>query len=236
VWIVLAKGSGMFAPTVVGETSAWDAVVDSLVGADGVVTQFGGNVHFGLTLFDGIAEGICPAFADVAPATNADAIRTALAAVEEPLDKQESPLAAAYDTAVALVRARPEARKYILTISNSVPDFCNDGMIKCAWDATVLRAQSAYADDGIQTLVAGIEHPVGDLGGPNYFQALANAGVGNAVNPFFQTGELISCPQTSNGSYEAGSAASASYAYGSAIETGFAAELSTIVSAIQSCP
>ena len=180
VWLLLSTSSGMFGETKIGPTEAWYVVRTALTGADGALAELEGHASVGLTWFAGVATETCPSYQVVEPNTDTSAAAALIDSVAPPATKQESPLPTAYAATLELVRARPETDKTIVIIANSVPDFCNDGAAYCARDAVVSHVQAAF-DDGIRTLLVGIDHPIDTNSTERlaYFQAVANAGSGH---------------------------------------------------------
>lgn len=185
VWLLVDRSTSMFEDEI-GEQTAWEAVVEALVGDGGAVTELAGQVRFALTTFSGDQEQTCPELSTLEPALNqAEALREALAAVTPPTDdeKLETPTSAAFAAVTQMLgELDAEAPRYILLISDATPDFCDDSLVDCARDAVIAAVQRA-ASDGVTTLVAGVESEATESGQGPYFQALANAGQGLPVEP-----------------------------------------------------
>lgn len=233
VWIVLAKGTSMF-ESPIGETPAWNVVRDTLIGNDGLIPGLEGEVHFGLTLFDGAAAAQCPTSTDEVPADDTEAIVAALDAVTEPETKQETPMPAVLASVLETVRARPESRRYILAIGGAHPDFCDDGSAECAFDSLAQTAQAGYAE-GIRTLVAGVEsYPSLDGATVPLFQGFANAGAGF---PVVDSKGVVNfpCEGDARADYSETAGDNAVFAYGSPSSTAFAETLRAMVNVVTVC-
>jgi hypothetical protein len=170
----------------IGDVTAWEAVLEALVGEQGFVRELEFRVRFGLTLFTGVQPAMCPALDTVTPdLARADAIAEALDTVGPPSEEEklETPTSAALATVTEqLSELSGDAPRYILLISDATPDFCDDSLVDCARDAVVATVQQA-SDLGITTLLAGIESDATASGQGPYFQAVANAGLGLGVEP-----------------------------------------------------
>ncbi len=66
--------------------------------------------------------------------------------------------------------------KYILFVTDSETDFCDDGDAVCPADAVIAKIEKLYGE-GIQTLILGIDSTLTSISGP-VLQSFANAGVG----------------------------------------------------------
>jgi hypothetical protein len=75
-------------------------------------------------------------------------------------------------------------KKYVLFVTDSETDFCDDGEAACPADAVTYRLQDLYAN-GIGTLVIGLpaSSSSGDTIAPSVLQNFANAGDGQPVAP-----------------------------------------------------
>jgi hypothetical protein len=236
VWILLSTSSGMFGETLIGPNEAWSVIRSALTGPDGALADLDGHASVGLTLFGGVAAETCPSYFVVQPSTDTTAVTTAIDTVAPPVAKNESPLPAAYADTLEQVRARPETDKTIVIIANSVPDFCNDGAVHCPRDSVVSEVQEAF-DDGVRTLLVGVDHPFDANAGERqaYFQAVANAGSGY-VPAIFSDPVMIeaSCLDGVLGEY--GSASQqASWVLGTSNSTTFTSELQQRLVAL-GCP
>ncbi len=236
VWLVVATSSGMFDATLDG-APAWPQIVDALVGETGAVTQLDGQLRFALTLFTGPTDS-CPAFTTVEPGTNnVTEIQEALGAVGE-VSNTDTPAPAAFAEALdRITQLTTTGPRYLLVVHHSGPDFCDDGNPLCPRDRMIYSAQQALAQHDVRTLVAGVELPTGDGNGEMYFQALAQAGQGLAVEPLADEITLGALCQAPYGSYSSGDPGSAAFVYGDSSTTDFAAVLSALLSNLDaSCP
>jgi hypothetical protein len=236
VWILLSTSSGMFGETLIGPNEAWGVIRSALTGPDGALADLDGRASVGLTLFGGVAAETCPSYFVVEPSTDTTAVATAIDTVAPPVAKNESPLPAAYAATLEQVRARPETDKTIVIIANSVPDFCNDGAVHCPRDTVVSEVQEAF-DDGVRTLLVGVDHPFDANADERqaYFQAVANAGSGY-VPEIFGDRLMIeaSCLDGVLGEYGTASQ-QASWVLGTSTSTTFTSELQQRMVAL-GCP
>jgi hypothetical protein len=236
VWILLSTSSGMFGETLIGPNEAWSVIRSALTGPDGALADLDGHASVGLTLFGGVAAETCPSYIVVQPSTDTTAVATTIDTLAPPVAKHESPLPAAYAATLEQVRARPETDKTIVIIANSVPDFCNDGAVHCPRDSVVSEVQAAF-DDGVRTLLVGVDHPFDANASERqaYFQAVANAGSGY-VPAIFSDPLMIeaSCLDGVLGEYGTASQ-QASWVLGTSTSTTFTSELQQRLVAL-GCP
>ena len=155
-----------------------------------VVSQLQGQVRFGIASFVGThASGSCALqYQQVAPALNN---YTAIKAAYDswgPLQpfgsKADTPMYAAIPMVNATLQAdTDDGPKYMMLVTDSETDFCDDGNALCPADAITYLVQSMYAQTpSIGTLVVGIP----DTSSPNQIEPqvlknLANAGVGQGI-------------------------------------------------------
>ena len=155
-----------------------------------VVMQLQGQVRFGIASFVGDhASGSCKLdYQQVAPAlNNYTAIKTAYDSwgpLQPPGAKADTPMYAAIPMVNATLQAdTDQGAKYMMLVTDSETDFCDDGNALCPADAITYLVQSMYAQTpSIGTLVVGIP----DTSAPNQIepqvlQNLANAGVGQGI-------------------------------------------------------
>lgn len=216
VWLLVSRSSGMFEETVIGRAEAFYVIRAALVGEEGALRDLDGRANVGLTLFGGVRPDACPMYTVVPPNTDTSEVESTIEAVAAPVQKEESPLPAAYAATLEQVRARDEADKTIVIIANSVPDFCDDAAPQCPRDEVVAGVQQAYAD-GIRTLLVGVRHPSDTAAEEReaYFQAVANAGAGYAAAPFVDALALDAACSEVQGEYGAATT-QASWVSGSA--------------------
>ena len=155
-----------------------------------VVMQLQGQVRFGIASFVGThASGSCALqYQQVAPAlNNYTAIKTAYDSwgpLQPFGSKADTPMYAAIPMINATLQAdTDQGAKYMMLVTDSETDFCDDGNALCPADAITYLVQSMYAQTpSIGTLVVGIP----DTSAPNQIepqvlQNLANAGVGQGI-------------------------------------------------------
>ncbi len=154
-----------------------------------VVMQLQGSVRFGIAAFVGThASGSCALqYQQVAPAlNNYDQIKMNYD-MWGPLPnnaKADTPMYAALAMVKATLQADPDlGPKYVMLVTDSETDFCDDGNPLCPADAITYLVQDLYNQTpSIGTLVVGIP----DTSSPNQIEPqvlknLANAGVGQGV-------------------------------------------------------
>lgn len=162
----------------------WNAVYDTLMGNDGVVSRLQTTIRFGLSLytsFDGNNGGVCPVLANVpASLDNFGPIDTIFGGSSP---EGDTPTGESIDAVVDLLAADPNpGRKVIVLGTDGEPDTCADPNPANEQDAEVARnvslaaAQRAF-DAGIRVYVVS----VGDQVGAQHLQDMANAGSGLAV-------------------------------------------------------
>ena len=155
-----------------------------------VVNQLQGQVRFGIASFVGDhASGSCKLdYQQVAPAlNNYTAIKTAYDSwgpLQPYGSKADTPMYAAIPMVNATLQADTgTGPKYMMLVTDSETDFCDDGNALCPADAITYLVQSMYAQTpSIGTLVVGIP----DTSSPNQIEPqvlknLANAGVGQGI-------------------------------------------------------
>ena len=131
---------------------------------------------------------------NVPPAlNNAPAIATLYDGLPFPPDstqpgmKFESPVSMSVgNVTTALMADTDPGKKYILLITNGMPDYCDDSNILCPPDSVVWKLQTAQAA-GIDTIVFGIQSTLFSLA-PGVLQAYANAGAGEPTIAPVDTG------------------------------------------------
>ena len=153
-----------------------------------VVMQLQGTVRFGIASFVGDhASGSCKLdYQQVAPAlNNYNAIKTAYDSWG-PLQpygaKSDTPMSAAIPMVEATLQADTNTGpKYVMLVTDSETDFCDDGNALCPADAVTYLVQSMYAQTpSIGTLVIGLPSNLTAIS-KAVLQNLANAGVGQPV-------------------------------------------------------
>ncbi|MBC8073633.1 MAG: VWA domain-containing protein [Deltaproteobacteria bacterium] len=159
-----------------GGVSRWNAMVETLVGGDGVVTRLQSDIRFGLTLYsnDGMQ---CPTVDSLGPQLDAaDEISTALAATGPVGD---TPTGESLVVATQLVLDDTwEGEKVLVLATDGEPDTC---AIPDPMGAEVdqvrgvaVDAVTAAFEQGIRTFVISVGPELAE----EHLQDLANAGVG----------------------------------------------------------
>jgi von Willebrand factor type A domain len=161
-----------------GGVSRWDALVDTLIGGDGVVTRLQSNIRFGLTLYSNNGM-MCPTVDSLGPQLDAaDEITTALGATAP---NGDTPTGESLVIATQLVVDDPwVGEKIIVLATDGEPDSCAipdpmgaevDEVRGLAVDAVT----AAFGQD-IRTFVISVGPELAE----EHLQALANAGIGAA--------------------------------------------------------
>ncbi len=153
-----------------------------------VVMQLQGQVRFGIASFVGDhGTGSCKLdYQQVAPAlNNYTAIKTAYDSwgpLQPPGAKADTPMSAALPMVEATLQADTnQGPKYVMLVTDSETDFCDDGNALCPADAITYLVQSMYAQTPrIGTLVIGLPSNLTAIS-TAVLQNLANAGVGQPV-------------------------------------------------------
>jgi hypothetical protein len=167
-----------------------------------VLPQLDSQVRFGFSTIYGTnptGGGMCPSQQgmltdNVAPAlNNAAAIATLYDSLQFPPNstqvgmKFESPVSwSVGSVTTALMADTDPGSKYILLITNGMPDYCDDSNVLCPPDSVVWKLQTAYTA-GIKTIVFGIQSTLFSLA-PGVLQAYANAGAGEPTVAPVNTG------------------------------------------------
>jgi len=153
-----------------------------------VVMQLQGRVRFGIGSFVGDhSSGSCKLdYQQVAPAlNNYPAIKAAYdgwGPLQPPGAKADTPMAATIPMVEATLQAdTDQGPKYVMLVTDSETDFCDDGNALCPADAVTYLVQSMYAQTpSIGTLVIGLPSNLTAIS-RSVLQNLANAGVGQPV-------------------------------------------------------
>lgn len=158
----------------------WEPMKQGIVN---VVRDVQDDIRVGVLTYTGQNGGACP---DLFPAmdqvtfgkNNLPAIESALAAVDRPPYKGETPTAATIQQALPVLLADPSpGEKVMLLVTDGDPDFCNDPDRICAMDAVIGAVQAAYAQ-GVTTTVFGLRRA--ELS-EQHLRDVANAGSGQPV-------------------------------------------------------
>ena len=153
-----------------------------------VVMQLQGQVRFGIASFVGThASGSCALqYQQVAPAlNNYTAIKSAYDSwgpLQPYGSKADTPMYAAIPMVDATLEAdTDQGPKYMMLVTDSETDFCDDGNALCPADAITSLVQSMYAQTpSIGTLVVGLPSDLNAIS-TAVLQNLANAGAGQPV-------------------------------------------------------
>jgi hypothetical protein len=153
-----------------------------------VVMQLQGQVRFGLASFVGDhSSGSCELNYESVPIAlnNYAAIQTAYDSWGPLLPygtKADTPAVEAIPMVKATLQADAgNGQKYMLFVTDSETDFCDDGNTLCPADAVTYQIQDMYAaTPSIGTLVIGLPTSLDSLA-PTVLQNFANAGTGQAV-------------------------------------------------------
>jgi hypothetical protein len=146
------------------------------------------QIRFGLGLFVGThATGQCVPDFETVPIDmdNYAAIAAkynSLAQLQPPGAKADTPAAAVIPMvkAALLADTAGTGQKYMMFVTDSETDFCDDGNFLCAVDAVTFEIQDLYAA-GIGTLVIGLPSTGAQTTAPAILQSFANAGAGLTV-------------------------------------------------------
>jgi hypothetical protein len=169
-----------------GTSTRWDVLRQAIVDPDdGLLTWLESNANIGLMLYtsqNGYQSGRqCPIVTRVdVRLGNAARIR-AVYADAEPLDGGDTPTGEAIDSAAAYlgsVRAGPA--KYILLLTDGVPDTCAEPDPQNGFDAAVEAVVRARAQ-GITVRTVGVSPDIARDG----LQRMANAGAGKPLDLVF---------------------------------------------------
>lgn len=174
----------------------WNALYDTLMGANGTVMALQSNVRFGLALYsseDGNDGPTCPMLTEVPPALdNYDAI-DAVYGPASPID--ETPTGESHALVAAELLAFNEpGPKAIVVATDGEPDTCAEPNPQNGQPEVITSVQNAFGD-GIETFVISVGTEVGQ----QHLQQVANAGVGKPVDdpspaPFYvalDAGDLV---------------------------------------------
>jgi hypothetical protein len=237
---------------------SWGQVFGSLV-TDGVLANFEGSLDLGLTIYQGSettstseSDATCALLTNVGFAgDNGGEVGKTIADVGNAYvvgTKYETPtnfgLLAAINRLIAL-SVSSSTKKYIVLVINGEPNTCLTKDPQCGQDASIAMVQEAR-DLGIRTLVVGLGTILGTTDDGctptlsrchgDHLQDLANAGVGDPVEPPPQFSEVQTCVQADGGalvgSYVSpGGGGSARY-YTSTADDGLTAEFNQAFQAI----
>ena len=156
-----------------------------------VVQQLQGEVRFGLGVFTGQAPAgaTCPMVNSVATdLNNYTKIAAAYNGLGRPQFKAETPAAQLIIGTVkpALKADTGVGQKYMLFVTDTETDYCDDGDQLCPIDSVAYAIQDLYAS-GFGTFIIGLPSDQSSYA-MDALKAFANAGVGQAVAPPAQNG------------------------------------------------
>jgi len=161
-----------------GGNTRWQAVEDTLVGPDGVVTQLQSDIRFGASFYDNPMMGTCPDVLTIAPQLDAGDEIAALFASEMP--GGDTPTGESIEQITSdLLEDAWEGEKVMVLATDGEPDTCaipepaNQGETDMVRGVAVDAVAAAYAA-GIRTFVISVGLEVAE----EHLQDLANAGVG----------------------------------------------------------
>lgn len=164
-----------------GGGTRWEAVRNTLVGGDGVVTRLQSSIRFGVSLYTNDEVNSCPDLQFLAPQLDAADEITDLLTVEAP--GGQTPTGESLDIILPDVLADPwEGEKVMVLITDGEPDTCavvepmTDPEIQMARDAATNAVATAY-ESGVRTFVVGVSMGIAE----EHLQDLANAGQGVAA-------------------------------------------------------
>jgi hypothetical protein len=153
-----------------------------------VVAQLEGQVRFGLGSFVGDhSSGACALNYQAVPIAlnNSAAIKTAYdgwGALQPPGAKADTPAVEAIPMVKAALQADTgTGQKYMMLVTDSETDFCDDGNAVCPADAVTYMIQDMFsATPSIGTLIIGLPTSVSNIA-TSVLQNFANAGTGQPV-------------------------------------------------------
>jgi len=146
-----------------------------------VIRDLQAEVRFGLGVFTGQAGVMCPALTNVPIAlNNYTAIATAYNGLGRPQFKAETPAAQALGMVkTILMNDTAPGQKYVLFVTDSETDYCDDGDPVCPLDSVTYQIQNLYAA-GIGTFIIGLPSDQSNYS-TGALQGFANAGAGLGV-------------------------------------------------------
>lgn len=168
-----------------GNGTRWSVLYDALMNRmNGVVYTLRAEVRFGLMLYtsdDGFAGGACPMLEEV-PLRLGNYVRIQnVYGSAVPADGGDTPTAEAIEAATtALTGFTEPGPKYVLLVTDGLPDNCEDADAHNAQSqAMSVAAAAAAASAGITLIPMGLSDDIATQGaGPGHLQDLANAGAG----------------------------------------------------------
>jgi hypothetical protein len=160
--------------------TAWYPLRDGVLQ---VVQTLAADIRFGFSAFTGeSSDPLCPVLSTSLPMLdNYVAIANDYNMLLPPV-KGQTPTRKALDMVGDLLKTTPASgEKFILLVTDGMPDYCADGNALCPPDSVVGGLQTLVTA-GIKTFVFGIASPLSTISVP-VLQAFANAGAGQPVLP-----------------------------------------------------
>ncbi|MEY2929415.1 MAG: hypothetical protein RL033_164 [Pseudomonadota bacterium] len=162
-----------------GAGTRWSVLREAIVAPEsGLLTWLDQNARVGLMLYtsqDGWQSGLsCPLLTSVEAVTgNVERVRSAYLAAQ-PAPGGDTPTAESIDQATQqLLRAAGSAPKYVLLLTDGVPDTCAEPDPQNGLPQALEAAQRAYAQ-GVRVYTVGVSEEIGGW----RLQWMANAGAG----------------------------------------------------------
>jgi hypothetical protein len=189
VYVLADRSGSMFTQVVGADGGATDEWTSLRTAALAVVQGLDSQVAFGFGAYTGInpstTAAMCPILDEVPIATNNySAIATLYDSLGKGNFKAETPAQQSLEkVAQSLTQAASQpigggqpGGKYILFVTDSETDFCDDGNPVCPADAVIAELQK-LSTQGIQTLILGVHSNVSNISAA-VLQSFANAGAG----------------------------------------------------------
>ncbi|MEM7151356.1 MAG: vWA domain-containing protein [Myxococcota bacterium] len=177
-----------------GGATRWEAMGNTLIGPDGVVTSLQSSIRFGVSLYHN-PDGMCPAVQTLAPQLDAaDEIATLLAG-EVP--DGDTPTGESLQLVIDELEQDPwKGDKVIVLATDGEPDTCAipapDGAEVDQVRGVAIDAVQAAHEMGIRTFVISVGLDIAE----EHLQDLANAGVGQEAGdpdaPFYVANDTAS--------------------------------------------
>jgi hypothetical protein len=160
----------------IGNQTRYQAVRESLVGTNGVVTALEAKAHFGASLYS--TDSPCPKLYTVGRAMQNRASIAQLIDSQTPAGN--TPTGPSIEQATAAFLANPpppNSPPVIVLATDGLPNGCNGGN----GEGASIAAAAASFSAGIRLFVLAVGNGIND----GHLQAVANAGAGTANAPYF---------------------------------------------------